>query len=185
MRLVLTWFPSPPAQLVGPLASVTDPYLTLFRGIIPPLGGTIDLSPILAFLVLEVGFLPVSGQSGQTGHICFNLIVCSARHISIHTAAQVLRPGDRPVCKVGPLLRWSCGDAGVLEHGGGPAGAGGAGRPDGGVQRSGGGRVDPGEGHRRLARAHGSPAPAAEGAGAAAGGPATLAAVGRGEQFSG
>jgi len=54
VRLVLTWFPSPPAQLVGPLASVTDPYLNLFRGIIPPLGGTIDLSPILAFLCLDV-----------------------------------------------------------------------------------------------------------------------------------
>jgi len=57
VRLVLTWFPSPPAQLVGPLASVTDPYLNLFRGIIPPLGGTIDLSPILAFLCLDVRFL--------------------------------------------------------------------------------------------------------------------------------
>lgn len=24
-RLVLTWFPNPPAQLVGPLSTVTDP----------------------------------------------------------------------------------------------------------------------------------------------------------------
>jgi YggT family protein len=53
-RLVLTWFPNPPAQLVGPLSTVTDPYLNLFRGIIPPLGGTIDLSPILAFITLDV-----------------------------------------------------------------------------------------------------------------------------------
>lgn len=30
-----------------------DPYLNIFRGIIPPLGGTLDLSPILAFLVLN------------------------------------------------------------------------------------------------------------------------------------
>ena len=29
-------------------------YLNLFRGIIPPLGGTIDLSPILAFITLDV-----------------------------------------------------------------------------------------------------------------------------------
>lgn len=32
---------------------MVDPYLNLFRGIIPPLGG-IDLSPILAFVVLDL-----------------------------------------------------------------------------------------------------------------------------------
>lgn len=54
MRLVLTWFPNPPAFIEQPLATVTDPYLGLFRGIIPPIGGTLDLSPILAFVVLNV-----------------------------------------------------------------------------------------------------------------------------------
>jgi YggT family protein len=34
------------------LSQLTDPYLNLFRSIIPPLGG-IDLSPILAFLLLS------------------------------------------------------------------------------------------------------------------------------------
>lgn len=34
--------------------TVTDPYLNLFRGIIPPIGGTLDLSPILAFVTLNV-----------------------------------------------------------------------------------------------------------------------------------
>jgi len=53
-RLVLTWFPNPPQAVVGPLSTVCDPYLNLFRGIIPPIGGTIDLSPILAFVVLDV-----------------------------------------------------------------------------------------------------------------------------------
>ena len=52
-RLILTWFPNPPRQLMYPLATLCDPYLGLFRGIIPPLGG-IDLSPILAFTVLNV-----------------------------------------------------------------------------------------------------------------------------------
>ena len=33
--------------------TLCDPYLNIFRGIIPPLGGTLDLSPILAFLVLN------------------------------------------------------------------------------------------------------------------------------------
>lgn len=52
-RLILTWFPNPPSQIVYPLSTICDPYLGLFRGIIPPLGG-IDLSPILAFTVLNV-----------------------------------------------------------------------------------------------------------------------------------
>jgi hypothetical protein len=47
-------FPNPPEFIVGPLSTVTDPYLNLFRGIIPPLGGTIDLSPILAFVTLDL-----------------------------------------------------------------------------------------------------------------------------------
>lgn len=54
VRLILTWFPDPPAIIVNPLSSICDPYLSIFRGIIPPLGGTLDLSPILAFLVLNV-----------------------------------------------------------------------------------------------------------------------------------
>ncbi|KAF5831257.1 YGGT family-domain-containing protein [Dunaliella salina] len=53
VRLVLTWFPNPPDFIQQPLATVTDPYLNLFRGIIPPLGGTLDLSPILAFITLN------------------------------------------------------------------------------------------------------------------------------------
>jgi len=51
-------FPTPPQVILGPLSTITDPYLNLFRGIIPPLGGTIDLSPILAFVVLDVSAAP-------------------------------------------------------------------------------------------------------------------------------
>lgn len=54
VRLILTWFPEPPQAIVQPLATICDPYLNLFRGIIPPINGTIDLSPILAFVVLDV-----------------------------------------------------------------------------------------------------------------------------------
>lgn len=53
VRLVLTWFPNVPPAVVRPLSTLCDPYLNIFRGIIPPLGGTLDLSPILAFLVLN------------------------------------------------------------------------------------------------------------------------------------
>ena len=38
----------------GARSTLCDPYLNLFRGIIPPIGGTLDLSPILAFVVLDV-----------------------------------------------------------------------------------------------------------------------------------
>ncbi|KAI4316466.1 hypothetical protein L6164_024444 [Bauhinia variegata] len=53
VRLVLTWFPNSPSVIVSPLSTICDPYLNIFRGLIPPLGGTLDLSPILAFLVLN------------------------------------------------------------------------------------------------------------------------------------
>lgn len=53
VRLVLTWFPNTPPAIVAPLSTICDPYLNIFRGIIPPLGGTLDLSPILAFLALN------------------------------------------------------------------------------------------------------------------------------------
>ncbi|KAD6794845.1 hypothetical protein R6Q59_021271 [Mikania micrantha] len=53
VRLVLTWFPNSPPAIVNPLSTLCDPYLNIFRGVIPPLGGTLDLSPILAFLVLN------------------------------------------------------------------------------------------------------------------------------------
>lgn len=53
-RIILTWFPNAPPAIVQPLSTVTDPYLNLFRGIIPPIGGTFDLSPILAFVALDL-----------------------------------------------------------------------------------------------------------------------------------
>jgi YggT family protein len=55
IRILLSWFPNvdwfnPPFSV---LSQLTDPYLNLFRSIIPPLGG-LDLSPILAFIVLQL-----------------------------------------------------------------------------------------------------------------------------------
>ena len=56
IRVLLTWFPNinwydPPFSI---LSQLTDPYLNLFRSIIPPLGG-IDFSPMIAFFVLQFG----------------------------------------------------------------------------------------------------------------------------------
>ena len=55
IRVLLTWFPN--LDMSNPillnLCAITDPYLNFFRGFIPPLGG-LDLSPILAFIVIRV-----------------------------------------------------------------------------------------------------------------------------------
>jgi uncharacterized protein YggT (Ycf19 family) len=53
-RVLLSWFPQ--AQEIGllqPVFQITDPYLNLFRGIIPPVFG-LDLSPLAAFFLLSV-----------------------------------------------------------------------------------------------------------------------------------
>lgn len=55
VRLIGGWFPRiayQPWMLF--LAKLTDPYLNLFRRLIPPIGGRLDLSPMLAFLGLTV-----------------------------------------------------------------------------------------------------------------------------------
>ncbi|MEM8727995.1 MAG: YggT family protein [Chlamydiota bacterium] len=36
------------------IAHYTDPYLNIFRRFIPPIGGVLDLSPILGFFVLNL-----------------------------------------------------------------------------------------------------------------------------------
>jgi YggT family protein len=55
LRIVTSWFPEWQAHnLVRFIAFYTDPYLNLFRRILPPLGGVLDISPILAFFVLKI-----------------------------------------------------------------------------------------------------------------------------------
>ncbi|MDH6061149.1 YggT family protein [Chrysosporum bergii ANA360D] len=55
IRVLLTWFPTINwyNQPFAALSQITDPYLNLFRSIIPPLGG-MDFSPILAFVALNL-----------------------------------------------------------------------------------------------------------------------------------
>ncbi|MCS6812484.1 MAG: YggT family protein [Cyanobacteria bacterium] len=60
IRILLSWFPqvnwyNPPFSI---LSQLTDPYLNIFRSIIPPLGG-LDFSPILGFLLLQLLQNPV------------------------------------------------------------------------------------------------------------------------------
>jgi YggT family protein len=54
VRVLLSWFPNLDwsQPVLSTLSSITDPYLNVFRGLIPPLGG-LDLSAIVAFLALS------------------------------------------------------------------------------------------------------------------------------------
>lgn len=55
IRILLSWFQTADwaANIISFLAPVTDPYLNIFRSIIPPLGG-LDISPILAIFLLQL-----------------------------------------------------------------------------------------------------------------------------------
>ena len=55
IRVLLTWFPGIDWSngILSALSSITDPYLNIFRGIIPPIGG-FDISSILAFIILNI-----------------------------------------------------------------------------------------------------------------------------------
>ena len=54
VRVVGSWFPNfayhPVMRFIR---FYTDPYLNAFRRLIPPIGGTFDLSPMLGFFVLQ------------------------------------------------------------------------------------------------------------------------------------
>lgn len=54
LYILSSWIPQLRHSRVGDiLAQVSEPYLRLFRGMIPPLDN-IDFSPILAFIVLRL-----------------------------------------------------------------------------------------------------------------------------------
>lgn len=55
LRVLLSWFPAFnwERQPWLTLRQMTDPYLQLFRGLIPPLLGMIDFTPLLGFFILQ------------------------------------------------------------------------------------------------------------------------------------
>jgi YggT family protein len=55
IRILLSWFQTAEwaYNMIAFLSPITDPYLNIFRAIIPPLGG-LDISPLLAILALEL-----------------------------------------------------------------------------------------------------------------------------------
>jgi YggT family protein len=60
IRVLLSWINIDPNRrtldhpLIQVLRQVTDPVLQPLRRVIPPIGGTIDISPIVALLILDV-----------------------------------------------------------------------------------------------------------------------------------
>ena len=70
IRVLLTWFPGVDWNngVLSALSSLTDPYLNIFRGVIPPIGG-FDISPILAFLLLNVIIDTLGGVAGNFASI--------------------------------------------------------------------------------------------------------------------
>lgn len=56
--VMMSWIPMSGGivtDIYHALGKVCDPYLDLFRRFIPPIGGMVDISPILALLVLQFG----------------------------------------------------------------------------------------------------------------------------------
>ncbi len=70
IRVLLSWVPRIPYNpylraAVRFVEETTDPYLNLFRRVIPPIGGRLDISPILAiFLLLIVQGIVVGAIRG-------------------------------------------------------------------------------------------------------------------------
>ena len=55
---VLTWIPEPRDGILRDIkrffAMLAEPYLKLFRRLIPPIGGAVDITPIIALIVLQL-----------------------------------------------------------------------------------------------------------------------------------
>lgn len=57
--VLMSWIPMRStgwlADAEAVLMRFCEPYLNLFRGLVPPLGGIMDITPIIALLVLQFG----------------------------------------------------------------------------------------------------------------------------------
>ena len=64
VRVLLSWFPNLDWSnpVLSSVSAITDPYLNVFRGLIPPIGG-LDLSAIVAFLALQLAQGLLNGAS--------------------------------------------------------------------------------------------------------------------------
>jgi len=52
--ILMSWVPNVRESQVGViLGKIAEPYLSIFRRFIPPIGGMLDISPIVALFVLQ------------------------------------------------------------------------------------------------------------------------------------
>ncbi len=52
--VLMSWVPNVRSSFIGEMiGKLVEPYLAIFRRFIPPLGGMIDISPIVALFVLR------------------------------------------------------------------------------------------------------------------------------------
>ena len=56
--VLLSWFPMGGIieEIRNALGKICDPFLNLFKRLIPPIGGMVDITPIIALLVLPVSY---------------------------------------------------------------------------------------------------------------------------------
>lgn len=55
VRVIMSWLRVPPKGfLFAIIIESTEPILSVFRRLVPPVGGFLDLSPLLAFLALDL-----------------------------------------------------------------------------------------------------------------------------------
>lgn len=56
--ILMSWLPNHQNGIIGDiyraLGAICDPFLNLFRRIIPPIGGMLDISPIFAIIVVQL-----------------------------------------------------------------------------------------------------------------------------------
>lgn len=54
---IFTWFPISSTGVIADIkhffTMLSEPYLKLFRKLIPPIGGAVDITPIIALIVLQ------------------------------------------------------------------------------------------------------------------------------------
>jgi YggT family protein len=52
--VLMSWLPNARESYIGELlGKIVEPYLSIFRKFIPPIGGMIDLSPLVAIFALQ------------------------------------------------------------------------------------------------------------------------------------
>jgi YggT family protein len=58
--VLLSWVPNIRGSFVGELlGKIVEPYLTPFRKVIPPIGGILDISPIIALFAFKYVLLGI------------------------------------------------------------------------------------------------------------------------------